>query len=242
MDIETHTPVSERASLIVNMRIQRDWGEMIMLCKGLQGIGIDNVAYVITLMEIEKISDNSWQNHVRRAAEAHSPSQSQRTETPFHYHLKSGRISRHLSLWDGVRVGYVHIPNIKTLYQSLTFNAAKCAFSVLLLLKLARLVPSSTNMRALISDAKTLLTELSKARASNNIYFRILGLTVEKCERALKEAEGETQDTLRFPDAEMDFQSYVPKEFILEWNFPGLTFCWMPFDFQDMFMDFGTGF
>ena len=24
--------------------------------------------------------------------------------------------------------------------------------------------------------------------------------------------------------AEMDFQRYVPKEFILEWNFPGLTF------------------
>ena len=41
-------------------------------------------------------------------------------------------------------------------------------------------------------------------------------------------------------DAEMDFQSYVPKEFILEWNFPGLTFCWIPFDFQDLFVDFGA--
>lgn len=137
-------------------------------------------------------------------------------------------------------MGYV------ALFIQVTFPAntsvAKCAFSVLLLLKLARLVPSSTNMPALIADAKTLLTELSKARGSNNIYFRILCLTVEKCERALKEAEGEAQDALRFPDAEMDFQSYVPKEFILEWNFPGLTFCWIPFDFQDMFLDFGAGF
>jgi hypothetical protein len=97
-------------------------------------------------------------------------------------------------------------------------------------------------MPRLISDSKILLSELSKARGSNNIYFRILCLSVEKCERALKEDAGSgTGDTLIFPNAEMDFQSYVPKEFILEWNFPGLTFCWIPFDFQDMFLDFGTG-
>ena len=57
---------------------------------------------------------------------------------------------------------------------------AKCAFSVLLLLKLARLVPSSTNMPDLIADAKTLLSYFSKARGSSIIYFRILGLTVER--------------------------------------------------------------
>jgi hypothetical protein len=125
---------------------------------------------------------------------------------------------------------------------------AKCAFSVLLLLKLARLVPSSANMPALIADAKTLLTELSKARGSNNIYFRILCLTVEKCEKALREEMGQAAtpggeaQQLTFPEAALDFQSYVPKEFINEWNFPGLTLCWIPFDFQDMFMDFGPGF
>lgn len=34
----------ERASLIINFKIQRDWSEMTMLCKGLQGMGIENVA------------------------------------------------------------------------------------------------------------------------------------------------------------------------------------------------------
>jgi hypothetical protein len=34
----------ERASLITNFKIQRDWSEMTMLCKGLQGMGIENVA------------------------------------------------------------------------------------------------------------------------------------------------------------------------------------------------------
>jgi len=43
--VETHaTNADERAILLVNLRIQKDWAEMTMLCKGLQGIG-DNVAY-----------------------------------------------------------------------------------------------------------------------------------------------------------------------------------------------------
>lgn len=98
-------------------------------------------------------------------------------------------------------------------------------------------------MPQLISDSKILLAELSKARGSSNIYFRILSLSVEKCESALREDAGAgISNALNFPDAEMEFQSYIPKEFVLEWNFPGLTFCWIPLDFQDMFLDFGTGF
>ena len=45
ISLETHIPAAERPSLVVNMRIQRDWAEMTMLCKGLQGVGIENVAY-----------------------------------------------------------------------------------------------------------------------------------------------------------------------------------------------------
>ena len=36
----------DKASLVVNLKIQRDWSEMTMLCKGLQAIGIENVALV----------------------------------------------------------------------------------------------------------------------------------------------------------------------------------------------------
>lgn len=122
-------------------------------------------------------------------------------------------------------------------------NTAKCAFSVLLLLKLARLLPTSTNMSSLVSDAKVLLSHLSKVRGSGNIYFRILCLTVEKCEKALNgDIAPQNPGGATAMDAELDFQTYVPREFILEWNFPGLTFCWIPFDLQDLFMDFGNGF
>ena len=140
-------------------------------------------------------------------------------------------------------LGYLHAS-----LHSNKLPVAKCAFSVLLLLKLTRLLPGSTNMPQLIADSKILLAELSKVRGMDNIYFRILSLSVEKCERALKEDIAQTTASesngapLNFPDAEMEFQSYVPKEFTLEWSFPGLTFCWIPFDFQDLFMDFGAGF
>ena len=102
-------------------------------------------------------------------------------------------------------------------------------------------------MSVLITDAKTLLRELSQIEGSSNIYFRILSLSVEKFERALRgdfpqsesRGSGQQRGELDGLDAEMDFQSYVPKEFILEWNFPGLTFCWVPFEFGELFMDFG---
>ena len=133
----------------------------------------------------------------------------------------------------------------------LIFIEAKCAFSVLLLLKLARILPGTTNMSQFLLDAKILIRELSKANGSSNIYFRILSLSVEKCERAwqahLDQANiGLTSEAVpafhENQDAEIDFQLYVPKEFVFEWDFPGLTFCYIPFDFQDMFLDFDTDF
>ncbi|KAG4430934.1 hypothetical protein IFR05_013572 [Cadophora sp. M221] len=148
-----------------------------------------------------------------------------------------------LSVWLSDWTNLVEL-YIATFQYGMDFVWAKCAFSVLLLLKLTRLLPSSTDMSTIIADAKTLLSHLSKIRGSSNIYFRILRLSVEKCEKALNGdiapiGGGQGNEVV---DAEMDFQSYVPKEFILEWNFPGLTFCWIPFDFQDLFIDFGNGF
>ncbi|KIM93968.1 hypothetical protein OIDMADRAFT_207874 [Oidiodendron maius Zn] len=195
----------DRASLRINLRIQRDWAEMTMLCKGLQGMGIENVA----------IMSDPQRNLI---------------------HLARASAQRHLSTIISNPVLY-----LATFHYGMDFVWAKCAFSVLLLLKLARLIPSLTNMSSLIADAKTLLGELSKVDGSSNIYFRILCLSVEKCEKALNgDLDQNMEGSIDGLDAEMDFQSYVPKEFILEWNFPGLTFCWIPFDFQDLFVDFAA--
>jgi hypothetical protein len=42
--VETAVAREERSSLIINLKIQKEWSELTMLCKGLQGMGIDNVA------------------------------------------------------------------------------------------------------------------------------------------------------------------------------------------------------
>ena len=42
--VETSALNEDPASLIINLRIQKEWSELTMLCKGLQGMGIDNVA------------------------------------------------------------------------------------------------------------------------------------------------------------------------------------------------------
>jgi hypothetical protein len=99
----------------------------------------------------------------------------------------------------------------------------------------------------LIVSAKAFLSELNKAPyPSNKIYFRILCLSVEKIERTLRGAPSggnaqrrSEENGWQGVEADMGYQTYVPKEFMTDWNFPGLTFCWIPFDIQDMFMDFG---
>jgi len=56
--VESHIEKEEeKASLEINLKIQRDWSEMTMLCQGLQGMGIDNVA----------IMSDSQQNLIRLA-------------------------------------------------------------------------------------------------------------------------------------------------------------------------------
>ncbi|KAF8861438.1 hypothetical protein BDZ45DRAFT_799906 [Acephala macrosclerotiorum] len=197
----------EQSSLIINLKVQREWSEMTMLCKGLQGMGIENVA----------IMSDPQQNLIQ---------------------LAKASAQRHLATIISNPIQY-----LGAFRYGMDFVWAKCAFSVLLLLKLARLIPTSTNMSSLVSDAKVLLSHLSKVRGSGNIYFRILCLTVEKCEKALNGdvVPQNPEAGVTAMDAELDFQTYVPREFILEWNFPGLTFCWIPFDFQDLFMDFGNG-
>lgn len=55
----------ERAVLIINLKIQRDWSEMTMLCKGLQGMGIENVAIMTDPQrKLIHLAKNSAKRHL----------------------------------------------------------------------------------------------------------------------------------------------------------------------------------
>lgn len=74
------------------------------------------------------------------------------------------------------------------------FVWAKCAFSVLLALRLGVLLKEPLQaMLEHINDARELLSELQKAGGSEVRYTHILALSVEKCERALQDMQNQQQ-------------------------------------------------
>ncbi|KAL1598615.1 hypothetical protein SLS60_007755 [Paraconiothyrium brasiliense] len=126
---------------------------------------------------------------------------------------------------------------LSTFKWAIDFVWAKCAFSVLLVLKLSLLLRDPLpSIILLLRDAHQVLEELHKITVGHVAYFHILQTSVEKCEGALKEhmarlgqasGAGEVELGGR-GDAEDDFQEYAPSEFVFEWDFPGLNLRHVP--------------
>ncbi|KAJ4291905.1 hypothetical protein N0V90_009802 [Kalmusia sp. IMI 367209] len=132
---------------------------------------------------------------------------------------------------------------LSTFKWTIDFVWAKCAFSVLLVLKLALLLRDPLqSIIQLLRDAHKVLEELHKLTVGHIAYFQILQTSVEKCESALREhmtrlqVSAEGADISR-GDAEDDFQDYAPSEFVFEWDFPGLNLRHVPLGWQDLFVD-----
>lgn len=141
---------------------------------------------------------------------------------------------------------------LSTFKYAMDFVWAKCAFCFLLLLKLTQLVPESEeDGKQLLEGGNRLLQELSKAGSNGssgscNIYLSILKISIEKYRRALGEGEpdaGSSHASSAGPfwdsfNAQTDLQSFVPEQFIFEWDFPGLNLFYFPTTWQDFFGDF----
>jgi hypothetical protein len=193
----------ERPILILNLRIQHNWAEIVTCCRALQSTGIDNiVAMSPEQHEMIRMAKNAAQRHLEKLL-----------ERPDLY--------------------------IATLRYSMDFVWAKCAFSVLLLLKLAILLPETSDLPKLLADARQLLGELGAIHGPQNIYFRILSIGIEKVEKALNAYMAQRTPTSPGPqEAELDFQTYVPKEFMFEWDFLSLTLSFVLIDLQELFSEF----
>lgn len=139
---------------------------------------------------------------------------------------------------------------------AMDFVWAKCAFCFLLLLKLNRLLPESEDHSwKLLEDGNQLLNELNKVGTSAEstscrLYLQVLGMSVEKYGRVLRENQfpirnsEQTAETTFFwenQDAQEELQSFVPEQFVFEWDFPGLTLFSSPIAWQNFFDDFLMG-
>lgn len=154
---------------------------------------------------------------------------------------------KHLSL-----MTIEHDSYLEKLKYAMDFVWAKCAFCFLLLLKLSRLLSEGKEEHEeLLTHGNRLLEDLTKsvsnsnAASNGNAYLQILRLSIEKYGRTLQESglgdEGETADKAPFWelfDAQTELTSFVPEQFVSEWDFPGLNLFYFPTTWQDFFADF----
>ncbi|OJJ89626.1 putative C6 transcription factor [Aspergillus glaucus CBS 516.65] len=201
----------EKPFLLAALRVQKCWAELTLHCKALQSMGVENVAAISP-------TEQSILLTAKAAAKKHL---ALITTEPDHY--------------------------LAQLRYAMDFVWAKCAFCFLLLLKLSRLLPErEEEHRELLRQGETLLEELTKAGSGSTIYLQILKMSIEKYGRTLQDngqmdTETGTEATGPFWelfDAQTDLQSFVPEQFVSEWEFPGLNLFYFPIAWQDFFGDF----
>ncbi|KNG88892.1 C6 zinc finger domain protein [Aspergillus nomiae NRRL 13137] len=205
----------ERPFLLAALRVQKCWAELILHCKALLSMGVENVAAMSPVeRNILLLAKSSARKHLRLIS----------TEPDFY---------------------------LAKLKYAMDFVWAKCAFCFLLLLKLSRLLPERREEhQELLDHGNRLLDELTRSVGSSgettgngSIYMQILRLSIEKYGRIFQEREAGGDPVATAPfwesfDAQADLQSFVPEQFVREWDFPGLNLFYFPTAWQDFFGDF----
>jgi hypothetical protein len=212
----------ETPSLMINMKVQKQWAETGCLCRALRCMGVENIAAM--------------------TAEEHNV-----------LRIVKESLKKHLELMVSEPQNY-----LVSFKFAMDFVWAKCAFSFLLLLKLNRLLPDTPEENSrLLAQGTLLVSELNKVGPSggsstSKFYLHILNVSFEKYRRVLQEyqqnpgsAGGTLPSSLDFfvrpPTAQADLESFVPEQFVFEWDFPGLTLFSSPTVWDDFFDEFLMG-
>ncbi|KAF2702978.1 hypothetical protein K504DRAFT_485987 [Pleomassaria siparia CBS 279.74] len=226
--------VHDQTSLALsNMHIQYEWALITLHLKALSDSGIENIAIMNDFQrDMVHTAKEAAVRHLHHLLHASSSTQS--------HHQSSAQVQS-----DDQPSTY-----LTTFKWTMDYVWAKCAFSVLLVLKLALLLRDPPcSLILLLRDAHKVLEALKKITVGHISYFQILQVSIEKCESALKENITEREREERddgnqmghggeaVGDGEKDFQGYVPQEFVFEWDFPGLNLRHMPLGWQDLFSD-----
>ena len=218
-------PDHQQASMALqNLRIQHEWALMTLNLKAIAASGIENIALMSEYqLNFVCLAKEAASRHLRYMLRGNSTPSSAPTSdaSPEPTYLGTFR-------W------------------TLDYVWAKCAVSVLLVLKLAILLRDpAPSVISLLRDAHRVLEELKTVTFGHISYFRILQVSVEKWEAVLQEYVAEQSvsiDASKGPgtesgSAETDFQDYVPVEFVFDWEFPGLNLKRMPLGWQDLFVN-----
>ncbi|CAI6033450.1 hypothetical protein V2G26_001407 [Clonostachys chloroleuca] len=208
---------SNKRWLALHLRVQRCWADTMAFCRAVRVSGVENV-------------------------DAMSPTQRNILL------MAKDSLNQHLSIMIEEPREYLH--NLKF---AMDFVWAKCAFCFLLLLKLSMLLieDDEEQSRTLVLQGKMLLSELHKAGGTSNggrsntsrLYIQLIQTGLEKFSRTvLHENLSHSQTGTSTPsrqrngsggssggDTSVDsaghneLESFVPEQFVFEWDFPGLT-------------------
>jgi hypothetical protein len=204
---------SRECWLAQNLRIQLCWANAMAVCRAIRVLGVDNV-------------------------DAMSPSQREMLT------MAKASLREHLDIITQEPRDY-----LKGLRFAMDFVWAKCAFCFLLLLKLSMLLPDNCleDSRKLIEHGRTLLEDLHVAGGGNangsrsgtrRVYLQLLQVGLAKFSRTVfgedfsppvqTSRTGTNTPTQRSHPAnktgeENESESFVPEQFVFEWDFPGLS-------------------
>ena len=223
-------PTAETPVLLVNLHVQKCWSQTVAFCRAIRALGNDNVTSMSTTQcEILLMAKDALSTHLRLIL-----------HEPQHYLAKFS--------------------------YAMDFVWAKCAFCFLLLLKLTRLPPEADDdaKQRLLADGNTLMKELNKAgggrtsggrSATSRMYLQVLHQSIQKYGRAVipdhinqNDAGQDSHSPLNYfwatsgGNAANEIDSFIPEQFVTEWDFPGLEFsASVPAMSDGFFEEFFTG-
>ncbi|KAM0344788.1 hypothetical protein ACHAPU_007163 [Fusarium lateritium] len=214
---------------VPNLSVQRCWADNMTLCRAVRAAGVENVNVMSpiqkTILSMTKAS-----------------------------------LKQHLDI-------IIQEPRLylKSTRYAMDFVWAKNTFCCLLLLKLSALLSASDDQQSrdssdeLVVKASALLNELEMATAGGTrddsrsntsvLYLQLLRTSIQKYQRGLTRdsqvGQENTTDQSRsheaFSSGYSELESFVPDQFVFEWDFPGLTLFSSPINETAWLNEFLTG-
>ncbi|KAK5994119.1 hypothetical protein PT974_07559 [Cladobotryum mycophilum] len=194
--------------LLVNLRMQKCWAENMVMCRAVRASGVENVDFMPPTQRTILVM-------AREALEEH-----------LNIMIEEPRIY------------------LRNLRFAMDFVWAKCAFCYLLLVKLSILLPHSLGRTSheLIEHGNILLAEMKEAAGrflngdrsnASKLYLQLLQTGIERFTNTVRDGYDagmvdpamSAGRPLSSFDAEErgGLESFVPEQFVFEWDFPGLT-------------------
>ncbi|KAF5708150.1 hypothetical protein FMUND_10727 [Fusarium mundagurra] len=194
---------------VPNLSVQRCWADNMALCRAVRAAGVENVNVMSPIQKnILSMTKASLQQHLDIV-------------------IQEPRIY------------------LKSIRYAMDFVWAKNTFCCLLLLKLSALLPETDRLQTqglsneLVIKASILLQELELVAASghkddtrsntSSLYLQLLKTSIQKYKRWLGQDEGgpgggqSTFPLTQERNCDNELESFVPDQFVFEWDFPGLT-------------------